>query len=138
MIKFKEFNLRERAEIVSLATECTKNLSAQSLINYFHKAYRQKFENGKTIINSIIDKYYPTSSERFRDNLSRMFIEYIFSFEGVIPSESEKEDLRELFLDFFIFHNDANQRAREEISGLFDQWYDSKFGIKNSSQTDQK
>lgn len=138
MIKFKEFNLRERADIVSLATECSKNLSAQSLIDYFHKSYRTKFENGKTILDTIIDKYYPNSSDRFRDMLSTMFIEYIFSFEGVIPSDSDKEDLRDLFIDFFVFHNDANQRVREEIIGMFDQWYDSKFGIKNSEQTDQK
>jgi hypothetical protein len=33
----KEYNLRERAEIVSLAQECAKSLKAQPLIDYFQK-----------------------------------------------------------------------------------------------------
>ena len=33
----KEYNLRERAEIVSLAMECAKSLTAQPLIDYFQK-----------------------------------------------------------------------------------------------------
>lgn len=33
----REYNLRERAEIVSLAQECAKSLTAQPLIDYFQK-----------------------------------------------------------------------------------------------------
>lgn len=33
----REYNLRERAEIVSLAIECAKSLAAQPLIDYFQK-----------------------------------------------------------------------------------------------------
>lgn len=127
MIKFKEFNLRERAEIVAIAQDCSKSLSAQPLIDYFHKQYQTRFQNGQTIVDKIIDKYYPDCSNMFRDNLHAILIEYIFAFEGVFPPDEHKEDLRELFRDFFIFHNDANKNT-VAVDEYFDQWYDSTFG----------
>ena len=36
----KEFNLRERAEIVSIAMECSESFTAQPLIDYFTKAFQ--------------------------------------------------------------------------------------------------
>lgn len=93
MIKFKEFDLRERSEIVLIAQECSKSLSAQPLIDYFHKSYRTKFENGKTIIDKIIDKYYPNCNDTFRDTQFSMMVDYIFSFESqleTLPPEDDK------------------------------------------------
>jgi len=40
-----EFNLRERAEIVSLAIDAEKKLKAQELIDYFNKKYLIENEN---------------------------------------------------------------------------------------------
>lgn len=128
MIKFKEFNLRERAEIVALAQECSKSLSAQPLIDYFHKQYRTRFHNGRTIVDTIIDKYYPNCNDTFRENIHDILIDYTFAFEGSISAETSKEDLRELFRDFFIFHNDANKNT-VAVDEYFDQWYDSLFGF---------
>jgi len=83
MKQFKEFDLRERGEIVLLAKESSKTLSAQQLIDYF---------------------------------------QYIFY---------QKENLKDLFIDFFIFHNPDNQKVKKEIGDFFDRWYES-------SQTVQK
>ena len=50
----REFNLRERAEIVSIAQECSKSLSSQPLIDYFNKSFKTKFENnGNTMVHEI-------------------------------------------------------------------------------------
>ena len=42
MKQFKEFDLRERGEIVLLAKESSKTLSAQPLIDYFQNIFYQK------------------------------------------------------------------------------------------------
>ena len=71
----KEFNLRERAEIVSLAQECSKTLSAQPLIDYFNKIHKIKFENnGLTICDNIINIHYPNCSDMMRNNLREMML----------------------------------------------------------------
>jgi len=84
-MKFREFNLRERAEIVVLAEKCAKELSAQSLIDYFNKVYRTRFENnGTTIADTIINKYYPDCNEAMRDNLHMIMLDFIFAFEATL------------------------------------------------------
>ena len=133
MIKFKEFNLRERTEIVDNAMKCSKELSAQPLIDYFHKAYRTKFENGKTIVDKIIDKYYPDCSDMFRDTLHAIIVEFIFNFESQLESflpedgkAEKKEQFRDYFRDFFTFHNEANKNIIPSIDEYFDKWYDAR------------
>jgi len=136
--KLREFNLRERAEIVDIAQKCSKSLKAQPLIDYFNKSYLTKFENGKTIADKIIDRYYPNCNDTFRNNILSILIEYIFSFEHQMElgqDVPEKEDLRELFRDFFKFHNDANENTCA-VDKYFDEWYDARF-TSNEKKTDK-
>lgn len=43
----------------------------------------------------------------------------------LIESSIDKERLRKVFHDFFIFHNDANKNT-VSIDEYFDEWYDTK------------
>ena len=43
-----------------------------------------------------------------------------------------KEDLRELFRDFFIFHNNSNKNT-VAVDDYFEKWYNSRFNIKKNS-----
>jgi hypothetical protein len=119
----REFNLRERAEIVVIAEECMRNMAAQPLIDYFNRAYKTKFENnGISIADTIINKFFPECSDTFRETIHKIMMDYTFSFE----SSRDREDLHELFRDFFIFHNDAN-RNTVGIDQYFNEWYDARF-----------
>lgn len=87
----REFNLRERAEIVSIAQECSKSLAAQPLIDYFNNVYVTKFQNGNTLGNTIINKYFPDSNEVFRRTVTDMMIDYTFAFEHVCGDDKRIE-----------------------------------------------
>lgn len=118
----REFNLRERAEIVSIAQECSKSLSAQPLIDYFNRSYKTKFENnGTTIPDTIINKHFPECNDTFRETIHMIMLDYTFSFE----SARDREDLQEQFRDFFIFHNDAN-KITYSVDTYFNEWYDAR------------
>jgi hypothetical protein len=118
----RDFNLRERAEIVSIAQECSKSLSAQPLIDYFNRAYKTKFENnGTTIVDTIINKYFPECNDTFRETIHMLMLDYTFSFESC----RDREDLHELFRDFFIFHNEAN-KITSSVDVYFNEWYDAR------------
>jgi hypothetical protein len=111
--RLREFDLRERAEIVSIAQKCMRNMAAQPLIDYFNKAYLTKFENnGTTIADSIINKYYPDCNKTMRENLLSIMLEYTFSFEHCMElapngeiTETEishmKKDVIQEFQDFW-------------------------------------
>jgi hypothetical protein len=89
----REFSLMERAEILVLAKKCSENLAAQPLIDYFNKHYRTKFENnGTTIADSIINKYFPDCDEMFRETIHEIMIQYVFDFESIL---SETDTLTE-------------------------------------------
>jgi hypothetical protein len=132
-MKLREFNLRERAEIVELAQKSVKEMSAQCLIDYFNKIYRTKFENnGNTISDTIINKYYPDCSETMRNNLHEIILQFVFDFEFVLEEgekqekkRENKEELRAKFRDFFIFHNDANKNT-VAVDEYFDEWYNER------------
>jgi len=190
-MKLREFNFEERCHIVSLARTCVKKLSSQPLIDYFNKIYRTKFENnGNTIADTIINKYYPDCNDIMRDNLHNIMLEFVFDFEYVaeegekheqkqedkkyywndaitaakreaylsdeiyIPENlrgkieiyikdngdvairpTDKERLRKVFRNFFIFHNDAN-KITSSVDEYFDKWYDEKVvrSLENASK----
>lgn len=132
-MKIREFNLRERAEIVVIADKCVKDMSAQPLIDYFNKIYRTKFENnGNTICDTIINKYYPDCNETMRNNIHEIILQYVFDFEYIMEEgekqeqrRENKEELRAKFRDFFIYHNDANKNTIA-VDEYYDQWYDDR------------
>lgn len=134
-MKLREFSSEERAHIISLARTCVKNLSPQSLIDYFNKIYRTKFENnGNTICDTIINKYYPDCNETMRNNIYEIILQYVFDFEYIMEEgekyekrKEDKEELRAKFRDFFIFHNDANKNTIS-VDEYFDEWYDARIG----------
>ena len=92
----REFNYRERTEIILLVEECNRTRDEQPLIDYFNKAHTTKWENGKTVTNSIIDKYFPDCHDRFRDTLLNMMVDFAFSFEKTLePPVNENKILQE-------------------------------------------
>jgi len=89
----REFSLMERAEILVLAKKCSESLTSQPLIDYFNKHHKTKFENnGTTIANSIINKYFPDCNEMFRESIHEIMIQYVFDFESIL---SETDTLTE-------------------------------------------
>jgi hypothetical protein len=72
----REYNHRERLEITLLAEECSRSGNEQPLIDYINKLHTTKWENGKTITNSIIDNYFPDCHDRFRDKLLNILQEF--------------------------------------------------------------
>ena len=117
----KEFNLRERAEIVSIAMECVKTLSSQELINYFKSKFTVDYNVKDDVIDSIIDIKYPKSNIFFRKNVKSIVHEYVLL--------NNRDILLNLFRDFFIFHNEAN-KITSAVDTYFNEWYDSKVNQK--------
>ena len=92
----REFSFRERLEIMTLVNECSLTMEEQPLIDYFNNLHTIKWENGKTITNSIIDNYFPDCHDRFRDKLLNMMIDFSFSFEKSLePPVEENKILRD-------------------------------------------
>jgi hypothetical protein len=89
----REFNLRERGEIVDIAQECSGSLMAQALIDYFNRHYRTKFENnGNTITDTIINKYFPNCNDMFRNTIKEMLMQYTFDLQTQLESLPQDED----------------------------------------------
>lgn len=123
----REFDLRERAEIVFIAEKCSRTMKAQPLIDYFVKSFQTKFENnGTTITDSIINKYYPDCNEVMRETLHRILLDYTFSFEHISRGIT-REELLEYFQNFFIFHNSANENTCA-VDDYFNEWFDACVG----------
>lgn len=89
----RQFSLKEREEILRIASMCLQVGDEQPLIDFFNNAHTTKFENGKTIINKIIDKHFPDILDSFRNQLHEMMIDFIFNLEKSMEDSKEKEKI---------------------------------------------
>jgi arginyl-tRNA synthetase len=87
----RQFSIKERNEIMSHAADAILADDPQGLIEYFNNSYTTKFENGKTIANKIIDKYFPDCSDMFREKLHNIMIDFVFNFEKSMEQSKEEE-----------------------------------------------
>ena len=55
----------------------------------------------------------------------------------ILKNQFDRDELKELFRGFFIFHNDANTNT-VSVDAYFDEWYDAKFPPKTCSLKKQK
>lgn len=74
---------------------CKRHVStdykAEAIADDILGKFLTKFQNGKTLTNTIIDKYYPDSNEIFRDNISSILLEYVFAFDKSMDSLLEDD-----------------------------------------------
>jgi hypothetical protein len=93
----RKFSPEEQEDIILLAIKCSKKLTAQPLIEYFDKIYRNKFENnGNFIPDTIINKYYPNCDETMRDNLHEIMLEFVFEIERLMEQNKLKHFRRKI------------------------------------------
>jgi len=126
----RQFNLRERAEIVELAQECSETLAAQPLIEYFNRAYTTKWKNGKSMVNIIIDKYYPDCNDMFRDTLHNMMLDFVFSFERSLEPPLEEN---EILLNFAKKLTESQIDIPSEFQKIVDQNFWDLFDSKENN-----
>lgn len=94
-MKLRKFSPEEHEDIILLATKCSKEQTAQPLIEYFNKIYRTKFENnGNSIPDTIINKYYPNCDETMRNNLHEIMLQFVFEIERLMERNEKNNELR--------------------------------------------